>query len=422
MSHADGPPELIDHLARCSRRMAVTLRARAVLPMHGPPLDGGWVRIKGGRVVAVGRRRAAGPTIDLGDVLLLPGLVNPHTHLEFSKIPKPVPPQPPGGLAGWIPAAVAARRHAARDETAQAILSGLQESAAAGVTLLGEIATADPALSYPTHGVPRLRVFRECLGLGERRIEQSLASLRRSLDRLPASSAGISPHAPYSVKASLAATLLKLAAKQGLPVVVHLAESREEQDLIEQGTGAFRELLDSIGAWPSPPPQLLSAADWVSLACRAPRAAFVHASFLDRPTFDRLVRHRDRAAVIVCPRTALLISGRIAPVRELLAAGIHVALGTDGRGSAPDLSPLREAQALIDRGLASPQEALKMMTTSAAWAIGCERIAGRIACGRPADLVVLRPAEHSTDTYADALAPSTQVVMTLRSGRPIHPA
>lgn len=413
------PEELQRHLVAASPRGVVTLRARTVLTMHGRPLDGGWVRIQGGRITAVGRRSPPGPVIDLGDTVLLPGLVNPHTHLEFSALPRPVPPGPPGGLAGWIPAVVAARRQAAETETAEAIRVGLRESAAAGVTLIGEIATAAPELAYPRTGVPRLRVYRECLGLSDARCQASLARVRRGLDRLPAGAAGISPHAPYSVAAPLAKTLVETARTRRLPIAVHLAESREEAELVSGGTGPFRDLLDSLGAWPTPPPRLLSAADWITLACRNWRAAFIHATFLDDAAFARLARHRHRAAVIVCPRTAQLISGSLAPVRRLLDAGVRVAIGTDGRGSAPDLSPLGEARDLIDRGILSPSEALQAITTSAAWALGCEHTAGHLLPGRPADLTILQPDTPHDDPVASLFSPGTRVLATLRSGHAI---
>lgn len=413
------PAESLQAAGRRRSRPTYTVRARMVIPMHGPPLDGGWVRIVHGRVAAVGRRPPSGRVIDLGDVLLVPGLVNPHCHLEFSGIPQPLAPQPPGGLAGWIPAVMTARRSSSPTDVTSAVLAGLQESAAAGVTLIGEIATTAPAFAYPRQGVPRLRVYRECLGLSEPRGRASLAQLRSGLDRLPPLAGGISPHAPYSVAAPLAVELVQLAAARRLPVTVHLAESREERELVLEQRGPFRALLDSMAAWPTPPPRLLSSADWVSLACRAPRAAFVHATFLDEATCCRLARHRNRAAVVVCPRTAALISGSLAPIRQLLAAGIRVAIGTDGRGSAPDLSPRHEAATLIDRGEVAPVEALTMLTTAAAWAIGCERTAGCVLPGRPADLTVLAPDSFSTDPHADALAPSTRVVATLRNGIPI---
>ena len=107
-------------------------------------------------------------------------------------------------------------------------------------------------------------------------------------------------------------------------------------------------------------------------------------------------------------------------MRDFLAAGIRVAIGTDSRASAPDLSVLAECRALVDGGLVSPAEALRMATVDSAWALGFDRCAGALAPGRPADLVILRPARPSADPPEAALDPETAVVATVRAGRLIH--
>jgi len=94
-------------------------------------------------------------------------------------------------------------------------------------------------------------------------------------------------------------------------------------------------------------------------------------------------------------------------------------LDAGGRGSASDLSPRHEAATLIDRGIVTPDEALTMLTTSAAWAVNCEHTAGRLISGRPADLAILAPDTFTANAAADALTPSTRVLATLRNGRPI---
>jgi hypothetical protein len=104
-------------------------------------------------------------------------------------------------------------------------------------------------------------------------------------------------------------------------------------------------------------------------------------------------------------------------VAAFRAAGLRVAIGTDGRGSNPDLSVLGECRTLVDAGLVSPAEALAMATREAAWALMLERTSGRIAVGRPADLVVLRPKHGGDDPAAAALDPTTRVAATLRAGR-----
>lgn len=413
----------------------VVLRARHLLPGTGEAIDDGWLLVERGRIRAIGRGRSAPcrparRVIDLGDAIILPGLVNAHTHLEFSSLAAPL--DAAGGLPGWIRRIVSLRRGraegstpASADAVAAAIRAGCAESAAAGVTAIGEIATdfAPAAIAAYAGAGPRLRVFREALGLaadggpGSRR-------LAADLDRLVARSlaAGISPHAPYTVAAPLAARLAREIARRRLPVAMHVAESRAEAELLRDSSGDFRTLLDEFGAWPrDASPRLFPAADWISRLARAPRGIVVHGTHLpdDEAALARLARHRDRLAVVVCPRTTRALSGVLPPVAAFRAAGIRVAIGTDGRGSNPDLSVLAECRTLVDAGLARPAEALAMATRDAAWALLLERTSGTIAVGRPADLVVLRPALPGDDPATAAFDPTTRVVATLRAGRVI---
>ena len=96
-----------------SRAEPLHLRARWIVPVGGPAIEDGWLRIEHGRIVAIGRRRLtgnppSGRSIDLGDSIILPGLVNAHTHLEFSDLERPLDAE--GGLPGWIARVVALRR------------------------------------------------------------------------------------------------------------------------------------------------------------------------------------------------------------------------------------------------------------------------------------------------------------------------
>jgi cytosine/adenosine deaminase-related metal-dependent hydrolase len=402
------------------------LRARHIVPGLGRPLENAWVRVARGRIVALGTGDPGGPAIDLGDAVLLPGLVNAHTHLEFSGLR--VPFAADGGLPEWIGRVVAWRRErdAAGDAAtvkAAAIQAGLAECAAQGVTTVGEIATATPP-GRGAAGLPRLRVFREALGLSAAAVDAAARGLARDLDQLAADgfAPGISPHAPYSVAATLAARLAREIAHRRLHVAMHLAESREEVELLATGSGPLRRLLEGLGAWdPAAPPRLLPGAEWITRLSRAHRGIVVHGTHLpaDEAALARLARHRDRLCVAVCPRTTRALSGGLPPVAAFRAAGIRVALGTDGRGSNPDLSILAECRTLVDAGLASPAEAIAMATIHGAWALDFDRVAGRLAPGRPADLVVLRPASAHADPHDAALDPATTVVATLRAGRVI---
>jgi cytosine/adenosine deaminase-related metal-dependent hydrolase len=404
----------------------ITLRARHVLPMAADAIENGWVRIERGRIAAIGRGQPSGPVHDLGDAIILPGLVNAHTHLEFSDLDRPLPAG--GGLPAWIERVVAMRRSRAASGTdeaarlAAAIASGLKQSSAAGVTAIGEIATA----AHPMAGQagPLVRVFRETLGLSSVTMHAARSSLRRDLDRMSAEGTciGISPHAPYSVAESLGREVVGEAVRRRLPVMMHLAESREEAELLATGGGAFRTLLEQLGAWqPDSPPRLLPLADWITLLAKAPRGVVVHGTFLpeDQAALSRLARHRDRLCVVVCPRTTLALSGRLPPVEAFRAAGIRVAIGTDSRASNPDLSVLAECRALVEGGVVSPRDALAMATQHGAWALGFERRCGILSPGRSADLAILRPSSRHADPSEAVLDPATQIAATFRRGRVI---
>jgi cytosine/adenosine deaminase-related metal-dependent hydrolase len=268
-----------------------------------------------------------------------------------------------------------------------------------------------------------VRVYREALGLSFR--GQVLpGAIARDLDRLRGS-AGISPHAPMTVSKALGRALLCDAAKRGLPVTMHLAESLAELAYVTGGGGPFCDLFATLGAWPADrPPPVLPPSEWISRLARVRRGSVVHGTFLGEPpdamALDRLARHRDRLGVVVCPRTTRLLSGQLPPVERFRTAGIRVAIGTDSRASNPDLSVLGEARELVGSGLVSPGEALRMMTSDAAWNVAHESRAGSIAVGRPADLVVLAPSGPFSDPLDAILRPDTRVAATLRRGRVLH--
>ncbi len=403
----------------------LVIRAGWIVPMRGPPIRRGTVRIRGSRVVAVSAgmvaARERGPrTVDLPEVVVMPGLVNAHTHLEFSDLTAPLDAS--GGLPAWIGRVIALRRSRGPAAADAAIGHGLRESAEGGVTAIGEIATGIPAGGYPTSG-PRLRVFREALALASTAAAAVGRRAVADVERLVASgvSAGLSPHAPYSVSAGLGRLLVNAASRRGTPLAMHLAESDAEDDLLRSGSGAFRDLFERLGVWPTATPSaLVSAADWISILARGPRAIVVHGTHLDRDpaALARLARHRDRLCVVVCPRTTRALSGRLPPVGLFREAGVRVAVGTDSRASTPDLSVLAECRVLADAGVASAEETVRMATLHGGWALGFERISGTLAAGRPADLAILATAAGG-NPFEAILDPATRIMATLRSGRVI---
>jgi aminodeoxyfutalosine deaminase len=392
--------------------MPISLRARLVCPVDRPPVSGGVVTIEGERIVAVDTADAAdGEIRDLGDVALLPGFVNAHTHLEFSHLPVPLG-RPGMRLIDWLPLAIAERQK--RDHQAsESIAVGLQESLLAGTCAMGEIATAD-ATAYPGETEVEITHFLEVIGFSRARADSAFAALNDRLLKSDSSGlpgAGVSPHAPYTVSPELLGKLVQLARGSDLPVAMHLAESAEELELLSAGTGPFRDLLDARSMWdPAAIPVGSRPLDYLRRLVDAPRALVIHGNYLAADEHDFLAAHADRMTLVYCPRTHAYFSHPRYPMAELLAAGVHVALGTDSRASNPDLSMLAEIrQTARTHGDVPVESILAMATLHGAAALGCDDVCGSITPGKLANLVAVPIASDTLDEIAAENAQPTAV-------------
>lgn len=286
--------------------------------------------------------------IDLGDVVLIPGLVNAHTHLEFSLLPHPIPTA--GRFTDWIRAVVTYRREHPT-ETGLAIRSGVAEAIQSGTTLIGDIATTGwSGDDYQAAGFAGV-VFQELLGLGDERVAMQ-SDLARSIvaERAlaPAVDFGLSPHAPYSVHRRLLDDAIDIAANASRPVAMHLAETSAEMELLTDGTGEFHEMLTSFGIWRDGLFGGKSAADYLRRLAECSRALVIHGNYLEQQDLEFLAAN-PQMTLVYCPRTHAAFGHRNHPWRRLLDLGGKVAIGTDSRASNPDLSLFAELQFLAVR-------------------------------------------------------------------------
>ena len=283
----------------------------------------------------------------------MPGLVNAHTHLEFSDLEAPLGP---AGLAftDWIELVVRHRQMMAEREDwpnskSLAIAKGLNESAAAGVSLIGEISTQPVcATAYDTSHV-EVVAFLERLGRDDSQLQQKLQSLETDCAafRQPSIQMGISPHAPYSVSDRLLDGLLAWAASKRLPIAMHLAESEAELSLLKKGTGAFIDLLKKLNAWfPDSYTKKSRPLDYLQKLAKMKSSLLIHGNFFSADELDFVAQHRDRMTPVFCPRTHQFFENGRYPLLQMLDRGIDVAVGTDSRASNPDLCVLSELKTI----------------------------------------------------------------------------
>lgn len=403
--------------------MSITLKARYVFPAAGDPIPEGEIAVAGPRIVAVGRALAIGDTLDLGNVAILPGFVNAHTHLEFSHLLQPLG-SPGMGFVAWIREVIASR--AARPESpASSAQRGIEEAVRTGTTTLGEIARPDWTPAPLERAGCGATVFLELIAPTMDRIGDALAMAQRHLARAdPARTwrPGLSPHAPYSVHPELFRAIVEqlTGPGTGVPLALHLAESREELEFLRWGTGPFREFRAEIPGWDE---EAIACgtrpADYLRLLARVDRSLVIHGNYLDDEEIALLAASSGRVSVVYCPRTHAYFGHDPYPLEKMLSVGVTVALGTDSRASSPDLSMLAEMRAAALRHPAVPRyTVLRMATLHGAEALGLSDTIGGLSPGKRADLAIVRlPDRDAADPYDLLFASDEPVIGTWIRGK-----
>ncbi len=382
MQHAQ-PSDIAARSGRTVVRLGAAVDAERMLAPAVAVMDAG-VLVAVDTPEAIGRIDA--PAVDRSGHVALPPLVNAHAHLDLTSV-GPVPFD--GTFAHWA-AQVRERRASKPQEIEASVQEGVRRSAAGGTGFIGDIAgnfglTALEALraAAPAAGIEGVS-FVEAFGIGNASA-RGVEFLRGLAERVPAELGGIrlgaSPHAPYSCDDAV----YRAAAELGIPVATHLSETLDEVRFVRDGSGPFEGLLQSVGAWT---PELRGwACDPVARVLplvRGRGALLVHLNYLTDAAVDMLaVEGRgDRPPVAVyCPRASAFFRHPAeghAPhrYRELLAAGVPVALGTDSAivlGDGPAISVLDEMRLLHRRDGTHPRLLVAMATVHGAQALGVAR-------------------------------------------------
>ena len=354
-----------------------------------------------GRVLAIGTPRevadrplAAGATVTaFPDSVLIPGLVNAHTHLDLTHI-GPRPFHADAGFMGWVDE-IRRSRAAEPGAIRAAVTRGIELSLAGGVVAVGDIAGAPqgvPSLEpwqairdSALKGVSFLEFF--AIGKGEERGRERTAATLDSEEIEAASGVrlGLQPHAPNTVSAESYAWACRRARSQGLPLATHLAETLEEREFVGRGRGMQRDLLERLGLWDE---RAAAAVGHGHSPVRHLRPVLEQNRFLlahvnDASDEDLAILAATGQSVAYCPRASEYFGNpaRLGPhrYREMLERGITVALGTDSIVNlppstvAPDsegVSVLDEMRLLWTRDGVDPLLLLRMATIHGARALG----------------------------------------------------
>ena len=411
------------------------LRARMVVPVTRPPLDDGAVLVAGGRVLEVGpwreisKRHGGQPVRDLGECLLLPGLINAHCHLDYTRMAAGIPPQK--NFPDWIKAILAHKAAWGYTDFAESWLSGAAMLLRNGVTTVLDIEAVPELLPEVWAATPlRIHSAMEMTGLRSgREPAQIVADAAASFPPAPdeRKQPALSPHALYSTRPGLLALARQAAADRGWLLTTHVAESREEFDMFVHRCGPLhdwlagqRDLSDCDG---STPVQRLE-----QLGVLAPNFLAAHVNCLGTGDADRLARQG--VSVVHCPRSHDYFRHPPFPLEELVAAGVNICLGTDSLASVRgtqraniELNLFKDMQALTAsfRGLA-PERIVQMATANGAHGLGRAGELGAIRPGALADLTALPWRGPRQEVYEAIVGNDKPVLASFVAGGQVFPS
>lgn len=363
---------------------------------ESPLLARGAVAYEAGRIVAVGEfdaLRARFPEASAefeAEAILIPGLINAHTHLEFSANTTTLTY---GSFGAWLDSVIT-HRESLMGKANEAMQKAIDEMLDSGTTTIGAISSAGGDLEALAHSPLRVLFFNEAIGSNPAALDFLLGDFKRRLEESKRyASARFTPavaiHSPYSVHPALLKRVMAEAQALEAPVSVHFLESREEREWLEESKGYFGGFFARFfgGATPK---ALYSPLEFLE-ALGGKRCLLVHGVQMEEV---ELARAKAQGAILVsCPRSNRLLGGKLLDLTKVKRAGVPWLMATDGKSSNDSLSILDELRIALFAYDNEPLEALARelllsVTSRAAEALGLA--CGRLEADRRADMALFR--------------------------------
>ena len=405
------------------------LRARTILPVSQPPIKNGAVVVLGNRICAVGSWRdyqslPGGKVIDLGEVILLPGLVNAHCHLDYTDMAGRLPP--PRTFTDWIALITAAKTEWNFSDYARSWLRGAHMLLHNGVTTVADIEAVPDLLPEVWNSTPlRVISFLEMTGIHSRR--NPWETFHKTVEKIGSlsharCSASLSPHAPYSTLPELLQLTAEVARGKNLRVMTHVSESKQEFEMFMHARGEMFDWLarnerDNSDCGLGSPVRHLARNKMLGENLVA-----VHVNVLARG--DAALLGKQGAHVVHCPRSHDYFCHPPFPRKQLADTGVNICLGTDSLATVlktgkqkPELNLFDEMRLLADNDPELlPLEILHLATVNGAHALGLAGQVGELSENSFADLIAI-PDSKTKDVHEAVLAHAGPVSAGMIDGR-----
>ena len=419
------------------------LAASYVLPISSDPIADGAVAIDGGQITHVGDRDSVvaqlpGAEIeDFGEAAILPGFVNCHSHLELTAM-RGALDDVEHDFRSWLLKIHGLRTEMTDADIASSAIAGAREGAAAGVTCFGDIGRNGEAglNALKTVGLRGVLFQETDFSPDIRTADEDFAKLGAKYEELQKEETdivrvGLSPHSTYTVSSRLFELIAQYAILNRIPLTIHVAEAREEMDLLINGDGFFNEVYERFGLeWQSPhctPIEYLER-----LGVLSARPLLAHCVKVSDSDIEKIATNG--ATIAHCPKSNAKFGHGYAPFEKILDAGISVGLGSDSVASNNICDLIEEARfaALSARNrpestcFMSARKVLETATLGGAQALGLDHRIGTLEAGKQADIAVVSLEQQAqkpiNDVHAAIIFSSNarDVQQTLVSGNPVY--
>lgn len=398
-----------------------TFKARIVLPVGAPPIENGVVGVAEGRVAAIGRAGSVGGSDarDLGDVILLPGLINAHCHLDYTVMRGAILNN--GNFPGWVRRINELKRTLSDDDYLASIADGFAELQRWGTTSVFNIESFPELMVRMPPPPIRTWWFYELLDIRNRiHTEDVVAGALTFFDRHPnwLGGFGLSPHAPYTTTRGLYELAKFCCEKYSMPWTTHLAETEEEFLMFVAGAGPLYEFLLSLGRNMGDTGGLTPVARLFGDGNVPAGGILAHMNWMSDSDFEILAAHRDKVSVVHCPKCHAYFGRPPFDLDRFRALGVPVCLGTDSLASNTSLNLFEEMRALRHtHPHVSPAETLDMVTRRPARAIQSPGKLGEICEGAFADLIAIPYSGGSREACEAAVENLLPVEWMMVNGR-----
>jgi cytosine/adenosine deaminase-related metal-dependent hydrolase len=369
-------------------------RCRWLAPMDQEPIEDGAFVVEANRFIHVGPAQELmaghpGEVVDLGECIVLPGLINAHCHLDYSSLRGTILPS--RNFPQWISRINALKRSLSDDDYLAAMDLGFAELRRSGVTSVFNIVATPQIL--PRLAPPAIRTwsFLELIDIRPRPWldDTAFGSWLFFEPHNWLGGFGLSPHAPYTASAELYSIALAAAHNFKMPFTTHVSESQSEYEMFADGKGDLFDFLCKMGR-PMTDCGRLSPFRALALSGLLPKdALLVHMNELDEADLELLGRDEWRSLSIVhCPKSNRFLHHRPFPMQPLRERGFNICLGTDSLASNDSLNLFSEMRtAARNHSFVTAKELVEMVTVNPARAIGSERSLGQITPGYLADAI-----------------------------------